>query len=84
MTDNNSTTNNSNTPSARSAGEICNLAASLGALCDDALDNPQQVTSAQLVAMKALAGNIGALADHIGGGGYRTDALEWMGVNPNA
>ena len=81
MTDHNSTTNNSNTPSAKSAGEICNLAASLGDLCDDALDDPRQVTSAQLVAMKALAGNIGALADHIGGGGYRADVIEWMGVS---
>ena len=80
MTDNDSTVN-SNERANQLAGQICNLAASLGDLCDDALDDPAERTASQIVAMRALAGNIGVLADSIGGGQYRDGALEWMGVN---
>ena len=80
MTNNNSTTNSNKSISGKPVEEICNLAASLVDLCNDGIDDLENVTVAQLVAMKVLAGNIGALADRASGGGYRGDSLEWMGV----
>ncbi|CAA0100997.1 Uncharacterised protein [Halioglobus japonicus] len=63
----------------RMSGEICNLALSIADMCDNGINDPSQATPAQLVAIKAMARNVGALGDQVGGGEYMTDALEWLG-----
>ncbi|WP_116365580.1 hypothetical protein [Parahaliea mediterranea] len=59
--------------------QICSFAASVADMLDDGLADRESITDAQLVAMRALAGNIGALADSLAGGGFRGDAVAWMG-----
>lgn len=64
----------------RIADQICNLAKSTEDMLDEGIGLHAEITPAYLVAMRAMMTNVGALADHIGGGQYRGDALDWMGV----
>jgi hypothetical protein len=60
------------------AGEICTLAATIGELCEEAIDDPKAATPARFVALRALAADIGALADELDGGRFHGDAAAWM------
>ena len=57
------------------ARDICDLALSMQQLIDDNIGQPEITTAAQLVALRAMAGQVGLLCESLGAG-YR-ETVKW-------